>query len=218
MPGYGESASPPDPDDPDSLAEAVAVGLDRLFAEPIALAGFSFGGIIAGHAARLRPNLIRHLVLVGSGGLGLPRPALETLKSWRRLKTEEERAEAHRRNLEILMLHDPASVDALALHLQSENTARTRINSPAISRTDTLRRQLYEIGMPVAGIWGEQDATARELVDTRRELLREIDPGAEFVVIPNAGHWAQYEAPGAFNAALDGIVSARRRREPQTPR
>jgi pimeloyl-ACP methyl ester carboxylesterase len=214
MPGYGDSALPPDPRDPASLAHALANGLDEVFpgGEPIAVVGFSFGGIIAGHLARLRPDRAGRLVLVGAGGLGLPRPALPLLKSWRRVETEAERVEVHRANLQILMLRDPASVDALALHLQAQNTARTYIDSPAISKTDTLHRCLHDLRIPLAGIWGEADATTGEFLDTRRELLRSFDSDAEFVVIPGAGHWAQYEAPAAFNAALDRILNAARQR------
>jgi pimeloyl-ACP methyl ester carboxylesterase len=214
MPGYGDSALPPDPDDPESLAQALADGLDEVFpgGDPIDLVGFSFGGIIAGHLARLRPDRAGRVVLVGSGGLGLPRPELALLKGWRRLATEAERAEAHRANLQILMLRDPAAIDALALHLQAGNTARTHINSPAISKTDTLRRCLHELRVPLAGIWGEADATTGAFLDTRRALLRSIDPEAEFVTIPGAGHWVQYEAAAAFNAALDTILKAARRR------
>ncbi len=214
MPGYGDSAVPPDPEDPESITQALAVGLNDVFPDDagVALAGFSFGGIIAGHLARLRPHRVVRVVLVGAGGLGLPRPNLEPLKSWRRLETEAERAEAHRTNLEILMLRDPDAIDALALHLQSENAARTNINSPAISKTDTLRRCLHELRVPLAGIWGEADATAGDFLDARRELLRSIDPEAEFIVVPNAGHRVQYEAAAAFNAALESILDSHRPR------
>ena len=214
MPGYGDSALPPDPRDPASLAQALARGLDEVFPgdDPIAIVGFSFGGIIAGHLARQRPDRARRLVLIGAGGLGLPRPALPLLKSWRRVESEAERVEAHRANLQILMLHDPASIDPLALHLQAQNTARTHIDSPAISKTDTLHRCLHDLRIPLAGIWGEADATTGEFLDTRRELLRSFDRDAEFAVIPGAGHWAQYEAPAAFNAALDTILNAARQR------
>ena len=213
MPGYGDSALPPDPADPASLAQALASGLDEVFpgSGPVAVVGFSFGGVIAGHLTRLRPDRAGRLVLVGAGGLGLERPTLQPLRSWRRLDGPE-RDEAHRANLQILMLHNPASIDALALYLQSHNTARAHINSPAISATDTLRRCLDEVSAPLAGIWGEADATTGALLPTRRDLLRTIDPQSEFVVVPGAGHWVQYEAPEAFNTALDTILSSTRPR------
>jgi 2-hydroxy-6-oxonona-2,4-dienedioate hydrolase len=216
MPGFGESALPPDPTRPESLTDVLAHGLNDVFPGngPIAMVGFSFGGIIAGHLARTCPDRAAHLVLVGSGGLGLPRPAMKPLTKWRHLETVEERNKAHRDNLATLMLRDPARIDALALHLQSENTVRTWINSPAISYTDTLKRCLYDVTAPLSGIWGEADATAGELLFMRQELLRRFDPNAEFIIVPNAGHWVQYEAPDIFNPALEEILNTGRKRQP----
>ena len=44
------------------------------------------------------------------------------------------------------------------------------------------------------------------------ELLRSLDAQAEFVVVPGAGHWVQYEAADSFNGALDKILKAGRMR------
>ncbi len=69
MPGFGDSDAPPEPHTADMLAGAVASGLDVLVPPPVDfdLAGFSFGGIIAGLvAARLGPR-VRTLVLLGAG-------------------------------------------------------------------------------------------------------------------------------------------------------
>jgi pimeloyl-ACP methyl ester carboxylesterase len=41
----------------------------------------------------------------------------------------------------------------------------------------------------------------------RARLLRGIQPQAPFVVIGDAGHWVQYEAPEAFNAALLEVLA-----------
>jgi pimeloyl-ACP methyl ester carboxylesterase len=150
-------------------------------------------------------------VLVGAGGLGLTRPAMAELKNWRRIESPEARLDAHRTNLGILMLHDPANVDELAVHLQSQNTSRCRINSRAISRTDTLRRALADTDAALAGIWGVHDATSGAHLHERVELLRSLDSEAEFVRI-DAGHWVAYEAPDAFNAALTELLQTPRTR------
>ncbi|MCC7345897.1 MAG: alpha/beta hydrolase [Variibacter sp.] len=210
MPGFGESASPPAPYTADSLAEIVAQGLDRLLpGARYAVTGFSFGGVVGGVLAKHRPAAVRRLVLVGSGGLALPRPQITLLKNWKRMESEAERLEAHRTNLGILMLRDQRHVDALALHLQATNTVRTRINSRSISLTDVLRRSLPQFPAPLAGIWGIDDATSGPYLDTREKLLRELDPSAEFIRL-DGGHWIQYEAPDAFNAALTRILEAGR--------
>lgn len=208
MPGYGDSDEPPAPYGADSLAEILASGLDAVAprGDPVALVGFSFGGVMAGHVAALRRERVRRLVLLGAGGLGLVRPAVGSLRNWRHLGSDEERAAAHRHNLAAIMIADPARIDDLAVHLQSENARRTRIASRPMSLTDALRRRLAEAKLPLAGIWGERDAMTGAFVDTRRELLRGFDPGCPFSIAEGAGHWAQYERPEAVNALLLDIL------------
>lgn len=104
------------------------------------------------------------------------------------------------------MIADPARIDDLAIHVQSENTRRTRIASRPISLTDALRHRLQEAKLPLAGIWGERDAMTGAFVGTRRELLRSFDPNCPFVVVEGAGHWAQYETPDAVNPILLDIL------------
>ncbi|MGH7042923.1 MAG: alpha/beta fold hydrolase [Acetobacteraceae bacterium] len=76
LPGYGESDALSEPVTPERLAQALADGVDALPGAPrtYRLAGFSFGGIIAGHLAAMAGARVERLVLLGAGGLGLPRP------------------------------------------------------------------------------------------------------------------------------------------------
>jgi pimeloyl-ACP methyl ester carboxylesterase len=214
IPGYGASDRPASLQGPDEIATILASGLDEILgpAEPLTLAGFSFGGIIAGHLARLRPERARRLVLIGAGGLGLQRPPMAELINWRAIADPKERTAAHRTNLSILMIHDPERIDPLAVHLQTENATSTRFKSRTISLTTTLRDCLATTRIPLAGIWGQEDATARGFLDERRNLLRSFDPKAEFEIIEGAGHWVQYEAPQAFNSALRDILRRERTR------
>jgi pimeloyl-ACP methyl ester carboxylesterase len=214
MPGYGDSDRPASLEGPDEIAAILADGLDDILdpGVPLALAGFSFGAVVAGHLARLRPEQARRLILIGAGGLGLQRPPMADLVNWRAIEDPAERAAAHRTNLSILMLHDPAQVDGLAVHLQSENARRTRFRSRTISATSTLRDCLRATRMPLAGIWGSEDATARGRLDERCLLLRSFDPQAEFEIIEGAGHWVQFEAPEAFNSTLRTILGSGRAR------
>lgn len=211
MPGFGDSASPPFPYSADSIAAIMASGLDRILGErSFAIVGFSFGGVMAGHLARERPDRASRVVLVGSGGLGLPRPKMGEMHNWKRMETEAERIEAHRNNLAVLMLHYPALIEGLALHMQATNTVRTRINSRKISLTDTLRRSLSEFPAPLAGIWGTHDATATgEFLDAREALIRSFDAAAEFVRI-DAGHWVPFEASDVFNETVLAILASPR--------
>ena len=168
MPGYGDSAPLPQPHSVETLAEIVFAGLAEILPEPrFTLVGFSFGGVAAGFIARLAGERVRRLVLVGSGGLRLRSPPVEELQRWRRLADPAAREAAHRANLRILMIHDESRIDPLAVHLQARNAERTRVRSRDFSRAGLLRLVLPELRVPLAGIWGEYDATARGFLPER---------------------------------------------------
>ncbi|HET8997000.1 MAG TPA: alpha/beta fold hydrolase, partial [Acetobacteraceae bacterium] len=124
LPGYGASATPGQPATPASLAALLAEGLAALPDAPrrYRLAGFSFGGIVAGHLAALDVDRVERLILLGAGGLGLPIPPLSApLRRPGRDMMAAELADVHRHNLAVLMFGDPARVDRLATWLQIEN-------------------------------------------------------------------------------------------------
>ena len=203
LPGLGESDTPPNPRDPWSMGRIVADGIEALLPPgPFDLVGFSYGAVMSGVAARNLGTRVRSFTLVGAGGLGLTRGDGPPLQVWRNTMGEEQLAALHRRNLEILMLADPANVDDVALHMQVTNTARAVVKSRYISRGTTLRDLLPELQTRLQGIWGERDSTTYPHTKERVDLLRSIQPDAPFRVIPGAGHWVMYEATDAFNAAL----------------
>jgi 2-hydroxy-6-oxonona-2,4-dienedioate hydrolase len=213
MPGFGDSASPPKGANVGVLADIVALGLDRLLAgEKVDLVGFSFGGLVAGHLAAERPDLVAQLTLVGAGGLGLREGKRLPLVAWRHLKHDEERMGAHRHNLERLMLWDEAKVDALALHIQAQNAARSRINSGPFSRGDVLLEPLSRVRAPLLGIWGRHDSTAGGKLNEVEPILKRTDPRATVAVVEAAGHWVIYEAAETVNMLL--LRDARTRLRP----
>lgn len=197
MPGFGESDELGERPGADDLARTIVDGLDALVGAggPAAVVGFSFGGVIAGHVAKRLGDRARALVLIGASGLGLPRGERPVMHRWRNATTPEELEAAHRENLAILMLADRRKVDPLALYLQTVNTRRARTPSRPISRTPALRDVLGDIRAPFTGIYGEHDITAKPDVEARGQVLRDFQSEARFFVVPDAGHWVQYEAP-----------------------
>jgi pimeloyl-ACP methyl ester carboxylesterase len=208
LPGLGESAHAPEPHTAEGLAAILLAGLDRILpqGERVDLVGFSFGGVLGGHVAAGLGERLRHFVAVGAGGLGLKRADMAPLRSWRAAEPGEARLAVHRDNLAILMFADAGRIDPLALHLQQQNAENGRVKSPVISRTDTLRQALPRIRGRLSGIWGGEDNVARGDIAARGAVLREVQAGAAFTVIPGAGHWVAYEAAEAFNAALADLL------------
>jgi pimeloyl-ACP methyl ester carboxylesterase len=213
-PGLGESDLPPDPEDPPAMARILAHGLGTLLGPTgrYHLAGFSYGGMLAGCLAAQQGARVRSLTVVGSGGLGLPRGVTPLMKV--RALTGDERLAAHRANLASLMIADPAKIDALALAVQEWNTRHARLKSPHLSRGTRLADALAGLRCPVGGIWGSRDAPALPDIAAREAAMRAVQPRLRFVTIPGAGHWVAFEAAAEFNAVLDGYLSAWEAAEP----
>ena len=207
LPGLGDSARAPEPVTAEPVASIVARGIDAVIGPgtPYDLVGFSFGGVIAGLVAAAAGSRLRSLTLFGSGGLGPPNRSVE-LVTLRDLAGAD-RVAAHRINLSRMMLADPARIDALALEIQEQNTSRTRLNSGAMWVSPVLHAALPRVRGRVHGVWGDHDMPDRALLEARIGLMRQARPDVAVEIVPNAGHWAFYEAADPCNALLLRILA-----------
>ncbi len=208
-PGLGDSDPPPDVQNADKIGMVIADGLKQLFPNPedrFHLVGFSFGAILGGHTAQNMDQRLASFTLVGAGGMGLTRAEGMPMARFRRDMNHDEFKDLARNNLGILMLRDRDEIDDVAVLMQMLNTTRAITKSRNISRDASLARVLPLCPAPIAGIWGEFDATTYPFTHERQELLRRIQPGCPFLTVPEAGHWAMYERPDAFNETLLGIL------------
>ena len=166
------------------------------------MAGFSFGGQIAGLSAAMLGDRVCALTLIGVAALGLRADPREPFAKRRPGMSPAEIAAVFHQNLAVLMFADPANIDALAVHLQGENIKRARFRSRPFAATDNLARALEKVTAPVKTIWGTRDIIARPSIETRLEILRRHHPELEVRLIEGAGHWVAYEAAREFNAAF----------------
>lgn len=205
LPGLGDSALPEEPLVPASVAAAVIAGLKSAILPeraPPHLVGFSFGGHIAGLTAKALGPAFRDLTLVGVAALGLPHRQGRPLAKYHSRMTPHEIREVDRQNLSTLMISDAANVDALALHLHSENLRRARFRSAPFAPGDELKRAVADVQIPLKTIWGKRDVIAQPTLDARLAVLGEHHPELKARLIDDAGHWVMYEQSDAFNAAL----------------
>jgi pimeloyl-ACP methyl ester carboxylesterase len=203
MPGFGASVAAPGVDDADGLPLWIARGLGMLLGDTVVeLVGFSFGGLVAGLFSVAYPRRTRSLVLCGAPALSaVPMPPVD-LGAWQDVPKGPARDEIHRHNLAVLMLAQPASIDALALALHAANVERDRMRRRRLMRTDLLLRTLPKIECPVSGIWGEEDALYRERRSIVQLALQQARKPRSLAFIPGGGHWVQYERHEEFDAAL----------------
>ena len=208
LPGLGDSDPPDDVRDIWSVTKCVRTAVDGILAkdQPFQLTGFSFGGMVSGHLSTLMPERIKRIVLVGAGGLKATRKPTEKLHKLLPTMAPQVLADEARRNLELLMLHDPKNVDGVAIHMQIMNTTRAKTRSRDMGIAGALSKVLPQVKTPFTGIWGEFDSTTYPYIQERIDLFTALQPNFRMHVILGAGHWVAYEAAEAFNRKLIEVL------------
>ena len=200
LPGHGETAMPATVDH-DTISVTIAEAMGQLLGEgqKADFVGFSFGGAVFTHFAARHPEIVRRVIVVGTGGLDTPHGHID-LGRVGGLHGEERRA-AIKRNLLGLSLHESDSVDEMAMHLLVSNGRQARLPVVDLVIPDKVLEILPRVTVPLDAIWGEFDRPHPEPA-LQEAVLRRFQPDMDFRVIAGAGHWAMYEKPDAFNAAL----------------
>lgn len=203
LPGYGDSEAPVGKDLA-AVLDPLAVGMGVLFGEgpAVDVVGFSFGGLVAAHLAS-RWSGVRRLALLAPAGHGGARRPRGELRSWRHAAREGDAAtlaDIMRHNLRVQMLHDEAAVDALALRIHIDACLRTRFRSKEISRAGGLAHALDAYPGPVMLVWGEHDVTVEPTTMADRLAAGRLN--CRTAIVPDAGHWLQYEQPHLVNRLL----------------
>jgi pimeloyl-ACP methyl ester carboxylesterase len=211
MPGFNDSDAMPAPAPGRSalepLLDTLGVTLDSLVGADtvIDLGGFSFGGLIAAKLGARRGH-VRRMVVMGSGGHDAMRRGTAEMINWRAAANRDEERAALLHNLAVLMLHDPAGIDALAFAVHDISCHGTRFRSREISLAGGLLEALDAVGGRQLLLWGEHDVTA----DARPLVARLVEgrPLREGAVIDGAGHWVQFERADAVNARVLRFLAA----------
>lgn len=162
---------------------------------PAILVGNSFGGHVALRIAIDRPELVRGLVLAGSGGLVektlVSDIQLRPTRPWLRKKIAE-------------LFFDEANmresdVDRALAELQAKGGARAMVRLARSARKDELREAISRVAAPTLLLWGRQDViTPPEAAEGFRRLIRD----ARLVWLDRCGHAPMMEAPEQFATEL----------------
>jgi pimeloyl-ACP methyl ester carboxylesterase len=204
LPGFGDAPAP-QATDPAGYLDEVVASFDRITSSSSAfgLVGFSFGAVISAAVTRRLGKRVNALSLLGPGGFGVPAGRnINLLPVPSVVEDPVGHAIAIAHNLGNFMLSRTPTPDALVVRLQSQNIARARFDSRKISLQDRLLDDLRTTSCPLQVIWGQSDHLPVPSIAARIELIRGARPHAEFHVVPDAGHWVQFEAPDAVDALL----------------
>src|SRR5437763_2505934 len=198
MRGHGQSG---DPSDPALYSQALPVGdmaavLDACGIERAIIGGLSLGGVMSLAFHLAYPERVRALMLFDTGP-GFRNP--EARREW------NERAEARARELEEkgLAQSGGGAETRLGGHRSAQGlagAARGMLAQPDSSLIDSLP----SIAVPTLVLVGSED---RHFLGAADYMAAKI-PGAQKVVIPDAGHAANLDQPEAFNRAVSNFLAS----------
>ena len=209
LPGFGDSATPLGGSDADAVVAPLTIGLREVLGPgPHEIAAFSFGSLVAVLLAVQQPNLVSRLMLVGLPVQPLPHGRGAALPPMRAAITSEERAAAHRVNLAAIMFHESSRIDNDTVALQATNVARDRMRSRKLVTTDACANAVRALQCEFECIWGGEDVLYRDRWADVHAACEANRHCARVALVPDAGHWVQYEQAEAFNQLL--VAWARR--------
>lgn len=208
LPGHGDSSAAGESPTMQGFAESIWQGLDMLLPEgsKIDVLGFSLGSVIGECMKTQRPAQVDRLVLLrGSFTPKLPKLP-ENVVRWRDIRDPLDMARAQRHNLSVLMFHDPGKIDDLAVYTHTQNLLRCTLDIRPLLASRPA--QLFEnLCGTLHGVSGEYDIYGGgDVAAQGRELLK-THPDATFHLVPDAGHWAMYEAADKVNPILAGALA-----------
>jgi pimeloyl-ACP methyl ester carboxylesterase len=204
LPGFGDSPGLDGNPSVEAMADAVVGLLDQLgVKEPVVLGGLSMGGYVAFAFARKYPRRLLKLILADT-----------------RADPDDDTAKANRDRLVELATKNPGGVvEQLLPKLLSPRTLSERPEVVAEAkriagaqkgeglaaalkamrdRPDS-RPTLQQLRVPVLFLVGRDDSVTP--VELTRSMSSEV-PGANIVVVEEAGHLSNLEQPTAFNDAV----------------
>lgn len=208
LPGHGASAEAGA-----FTLEEVVDRLDAYFGEPVAVLGWSLGGIIAQHWAARQPGKVERLILVASTpcfaeredwSFGMPKQTLQQFA----MELEQDHAVTLRRFL-ALQVRGSENERALLAMLREKLASR---RAPALAalrggldilRDADLRVAAASIGQPVLAVAGGRD---RLTPPDASWFLAQTMPRARVVEIDGAAHAPFLSHPERFAAVVKDFL------------
>jgi pimeloyl-ACP methyl ester carboxylesterase len=220
LPGFGSSPRLPDRATIDKYADLIIGLIHQVTDRPVVLLGHSMGGMISLTIALRQPQLLERLVLICptiSGKLSYlinltltPFVWMERFTLTRTLVTLFEPM----MGITDTLLRTPLFADRTGIstadyeHIKADTRRRDqgliRAECFTAMRQHDLRGKISPIKTPALVIWGMEDNVVplRDASVVAREW-----PDADLRIIPNAGHWPQFETPDITDRHVRAFLS-----------
>jgi len=219
LPGYG--ASPPLPTRVTiaRYTRLIAELIEQVTDKPVIMIGHSMGGMISLQMTLTESDMVERLVLISptiSGDLGLlvnltlaPFAAVERFPVTRWLVGMVEPLVNITDSLlrpALFAADSQISQDdyeSIRADVRHPGQGRVRAECFWAMRNNSLKGWFGQIDKPALVVWGMEDNTVplRDASIVAREW-----PAADLRVIPNAGHWPQFETPDVIKKYIQGFL------------
>jgi pimeloyl-ACP methyl ester carboxylesterase len=205
-PGAGRSSDPPERFGLDAYADCLAGFLERLGLDTACVAGLSFGGILALALQRRHSAMSSALILASAyaGWAGSLPPELADQRLRQALALADGTPETFAGALLPTMFSKtmpPETVDDFRASMQAFHPRGFR--AMARASAEDVRDVLPHVDVPTLLVYGDRDVRAPLAV---AEALQAAISGSRLVVLPDAGHVSNIEAPNEFNDAVRSFL------------
>lgn len=214
LPGFGKSdMKPVGTPIPGWWADKLVEFMNQLGIEKAHFVGNSLGGAITLKIAMEKPSMVGRMVLMGSGG-GTPVTSVFPTEG---IKTLVNFYDGPGPSLERLkafisqFVYDPSQIteELIAERLQAAMDPRIIAQPPMRMGPGVVLEELWrdprmsKLPHETLIIWGREDRVMP--LDCGFVLMKQI-PRARFLVMPQCGHWAQWEHADEFNQVVLGFL------------
>lgn len=219
IPGHGRSEKPATGYQAEDAVPFLVAFIREVCGEPTALVGMSAGGLMCSLTASAYPELVTHLVLVSSAGLGRDIGIALRLLTLPVAGVFVENARPTPPGVRLSMrqvVHDPTCLTDEMVGLLCEDRARpgnswamvralrSNVSVFGVRRWRRHLRALRLVAAPVMIIWGRQDRLIP--VAHAYHAWRWLGKRARLHVLDRCGHWPPFEHPREFNRLVTEFV------------
>lgn len=207
MLGHGYTGRPGHPLEVKHYVAHLIAFLDAVGVRKAHVSGESLGGWVAARMAIDHPDRVERLVLNTAGGSQADPEVMRRIVTLSMAAVTDPAWETVQARITWLMADKSKSYDDVVasrqrIYRQPGFVAAMRdimaLQDPEIRQRNLLGPDEYgRITAPTLVLWTSDDPTA-DVTEGRR--IASMIPGARFEVLPDCGHWPQYEDPKAFNA------------------
>jgi pimeloyl-ACP methyl ester carboxylesterase len=195
------------PDAIEAMARDAITFIDALGLTTLDLVGHSMGGLVAQEVALARPDLVRRLVLVGTGPRG--GEGVGALPAW--VAELFTRIYEQQEDMWLPILFTPTQTSQAAGRAYVERIlARADRDAPVTDQSIAAQRaalaaygaakdpsyaHLKGLELPVLVVNGSDDLVIPTI---NSYILQQFLPDAELILYPDAGHGSHFQYPGLF--------------------